>query len=140
MFISELLSDTNFGLASFIILVYLTINNNNRIDGFTNTVTKKVNFFETLLQFIYNLGWFVKYKKFFPDHFWPPYLARNFLFGFFSYKKVCFLTKNQQSSPRQMVQNAEYKKILKPTSFFIPLSFGGQTYKFLNRKKFETWD
>ena len=36
MFISKFLSDANFGLASFTVLVYSMINYNNKIDRFTN--------------------------------------------------------------------------------------------------------
>ena len=49
MFVSKFLGDTNFGLASFTILVYVTINNNNKIDSFTNSDGDRSKQFEIIL-------------------------------------------------------------------------------------------
>ena len=49
MFVFKFLGDTNFCLASFTILVYLMINNNNKIDSFTNSDGDRSKWFETIL-------------------------------------------------------------------------------------------
>ena len=46
MFISKFLSDANFGLASFTVLVYSMINYNNNIDHFTNNDGDRSNFYD----------------------------------------------------------------------------------------------
>ena len=52
MFISEFLSDTKIGFASLILLVYLTINYNDKIEHFTNNDEDKLNWFgDYLVQF-----------------------------------------------------------------------------------------
>ena len=51
MFISELLGDANFGLASFTLLEYSIINYNDNIDCFTNSDGDRFNWFETILQY-----------------------------------------------------------------------------------------
>ena len=47
MFISKFLSDTNFGLALFTLLVYLTTNYNDKMDYNTNSDGDRTNWFET---------------------------------------------------------------------------------------------
>ena len=51
MFISEFLSDVNFGLASFTMVVYSMTNYCNRKDHFTNSDGDRSNWFETILQY-----------------------------------------------------------------------------------------
>ena len=50
MFISEFLSDNNFGLAPFTLHVYSMINYNDKIDSFTFGERDRLNWFETILQ------------------------------------------------------------------------------------------
>ena len=49
MFISEFLGSANFGLASFTVLIYLTINYIDKKDCFRNSDGDKSTWFETIL-------------------------------------------------------------------------------------------
>ena len=60
MIISEFLSDSNFGLASFTLLIYSTIYYNDKIDRFTISDGDRLNWFETILALIFTLSIFAE--------------------------------------------------------------------------------
>ena len=62
MFISEFLSDTDVGLASFTLHIYSTVNNYDKIDRFTITDRDRLNGFETILLLHHPMLRFTKFK------------------------------------------------------------------------------
>ena len=75
MFISEFLSNANFGFALFTILLYSMISYNDRIDCFTTSDWDRSDWFETVLQYPFQSGKNWPQKKYLTRFDWSQSLA-----------------------------------------------------------------